>query len=297
MKKCLLTGATGLIGTRIARALIEERWELYTASRTAPPFAHPRLHHVPLDLTTAIPPAALPPRIDAVIHLAQSEYFRQFPEKAVDMFQVNVMSTMQLLDYARQSGASHFVLASSGGIYGHHEQGFREDETVTASADLGFYLNTKLCAEIIAEHYTTFMHLIMLRFFFVYGAGQRQSMLIPRLVQSVQEGRPITLQGQDGIRINPTHVSDAAAAIRQALTLASSEKINVGGPDILTLRQIGEIIGQAVGREPRFQVDAAAQPRHLVGDIQKMSELVGPPRVHFTDGIRLLLAQSNRESL
>jgi nucleoside-diphosphate-sugar epimerase len=293
MKTCLLTGATGLIGGRVAGALLKEGWEIYAVARSAPPTPHPSLHHLPINLSTCIPQAQLPAQVDAVIHLAQSEYFRQFPDKAVDMFQVNVMSTMHLLDYARQHGAKHFILASSGGIYGHHEEGFREDETVKASADLGFYLNTKLCAEMIAEHYAAYMNVVMLRFFFVYGNGQRKSMLIPRLVQSVQEGRAITLQEQDGIRINPTHVSDAAAAIVQALTLASSQKINVGGPDVLSLRQIGEIIGQALGREPIFQVEADVPARHLVGNIQKMTNLLGAPRLHFTDGIRLLLAQQS----
>jgi len=117
--------------------------------------------------------------------------------------------------------------------------------------------------------------------------------LIPRLVQSVREGRSITLQGQDGIRINPTYVTDAAAAIVQALTLAGSHKINVGGPEVLSLRQIGEIIGQRVGREPIFQIEADAAPRHLVGDIGKMSQLLGAPQIQFADGVRLLLEQES----
>jgi UDP-glucose 4-epimerase len=119
-------------------------------------------------------------------------------------------------------------------------------------------------------------------------------MLVPRLVQSVREGRPITLQGQDGIRINPTHVTDAVSAIANALTLKSSQKINVGGPDVLSLRQIGEVIGQAVGREPLFQIDEETPPRHLVGDIQKMTRLVGASQVHFAEGIRLLVAQEEQ---
>lgn len=292
MKKCLVTGATGLIGTALLKRL-QSDWEIYALSRTAPtrPLKHPTVHHLPLNLATCWPTDHLPPEIDAVIHLAQSEHFRHFPDKALDVFGVNVASTLHLLDYARQAGAQHFVLASSGGVYGHDDQKFNEEEAVTARADLGFYLSTKLCAEIVAENYAPFMQIIMLRFFFVYGPGQRKNMLIPRLVQSVREGRNITLQGEDGIRINPTYVTDAASAIVRALTLESSHKINVGGPDVLSLRQIGEIIGQGVGRDPVFQIEADATPRHLVGDIGKMTQLLGTPQVHFVDGIRLLLEQ------
>lgn len=268
-------------------------WSLFCLTRNGykQPLSMANVHWVQADLAQPWMQNELPSQIDAVIHLAQSEHFRQFPDKAVDIFHVNAMSTLQLLEYARQAGAKSFVLASSGGVYGYHEQGFSEDEAVTARADLGFYLSTKLCAEIIAENYAPFMNIIILRFFFVYGPGQRKSMLVPRLIQSVREGRTITLQGEDGIRINPTCVADAARAIAKALTLEQSHKINVGGPDVLSLRQIGEMIGQAVGRPPIFQIEPESQPRHLVGDIRKMTELLGAPQMHFTEGLHSLLAQ------
>ena len=234
----------------------------------------------------------LPSRVDSVIHLAQSEHFREFPERAEDVFQVNTVSALRLLDYARRAGARHFIMASSGGIYGYGEQEFSEEIEITSHGDLGFYLGTKLCAEIIAENYTPFMNIIVLRFFFVYGLGQRRSMLIPRLVQSVIDGRPILLQGQDGIRINPTNVADAVAAIHQTLQVDGSHKINVGGPEVLSLRQISEIIGDVVGKEPQFEVHPGAEPRHLVGDIRKMTRLLQPPEITFRHGIETYIRKT-----
>jgi nucleoside-diphosphate-sugar epimerase len=221
-----------------------------------------------------------------VIHLAQPAQFRDFPEQAEQMLQVNTVSTLHLLDYARCAGARTFIYASSGGIYGYGEQEFSEDVKIPPRNDLGFYLSTKLCSEILAENYTPFMNVIVLRFFFVYGVGQRRSMLIPRLVQSVMDGKPIILHGDDGLRLNPIHVSDAVAAIHRVLALDGSHKINIGGPEVLNLRQIGEIIGRAVGKAPCFEVQAVSQPRHLVGDISKMTRLLGRPQLRFETGIR-----------
>lgn len=286
MKKCLVTGTTGLIGAHLLEAFPTD-WQVFAGSRSPNATYQPSTIISPtrLDLSSNWDPTNLPAKIDAVIHLAQSEHFREFPEKALDIFQVNTLSTLRLLDYARQAGARTFVLASSGGVYGHHEQEFVEDEPVSAKADLGFYLGTKLCSEILAENYTSFMNVIVLRFFFVYGAGQKRTMLIPRLVQSVFEERPITLQGQDGIRINPTHVSDAVTAILQTLNLPESHKINVGGPEVLSLRRIAEIIGVVVGKKPIFDVHLDSEPRHLVGDIRKMSHLLETPKVKFEQGV------------
>jgi nucleoside-diphosphate-sugar epimerase len=114
-------------------------------------------------------------------------------------------------------------------------------------------------------------------------------MLIPRLINRVRNGEPIQLQGEDGIRINPTHVSDAVTATVRALELNASHTVNVGGPDVLSMREIGLEIGRALGREPIFTADPNATPRHLSGDISKMCELLAPPRVSFAVGLKSML--------
>ena len=74
-------------------------------------------------------------------------------------------------------------------------------------------------------------------------------MLMPRLVENVHAGRPITLQGDDGMRFNPIHVSDAARATISAAALKSSAVINVAGPEVLSMRGVGECIGAAIGKD------------------------------------------------
>src|SRR5690606_28137079 len=110
-------------------------------------------------------------------------------------------STLKLLDYARHQGARTFIYASSGGIYNAGSHLCSEDANIYIGRDLGFYINSKLCSEILIESYAEHMTVIILRFFFVYGPGQRTSMLIPRLVQSVYEGKIITLDGENGLHI------------------------------------------------------------------------------------------------
>ena len=194
----------------------------------------------------------LPQRFDGVIHLAQSEYFRDFPEHSLDVFEVNTISTLRLLDYALKAGAKTFIYASSGGVYGYSDDGFTEDAEIMQRGDLGFYLGTKLCSEILSDCYTSLMNVLVLRFFFVYGPGQSKGMLIPRLVDRVKEGKLIVLQGSDGIRLNPTYVADAVSAICRSLVVEGSHKINVAGPEVLSMRAIGETIGQVLSKRPKF---------------------------------------------
>lgn len=293
---CLVTGATGLVGSRLVREL--DGWDVHAVVRDAkraPAGTRP----VVADLAGAWDASVLPATVDAVVHLAQSDNYREFPAAADSIFRVNTASTLALLDHARRAGAKKFVLASTGGVYGSADRAFRETDVpaVDASpgtvsgeaADLAFYLRTRRSAELIAAAYQPHMDIAVLRFFFVYGPQQKSSMLVPRLVASVREGRPVTLQGTDGLKLNPVHVDDAARAVRAALSISGSTLVNVAGPQVLTLRAIAEAIGVAVGRAPVFSADApGAEAHHLFGDVETMSRVLGAPAVRFADGVRTL---------
>ncbi len=292
MRRIIVTGASGLVGSHLIPAFCED-FEVHALSRRMHEDSGSRaIWHV-ADLEKEIDYSALPRNADALIYLAQSDHFRDFPDRALDIFQVNTMQVLKALDFARTSGIKTFIYASSGGVYGFPEKGVSEDVTIPASGNLGFYLSSKLCSEILAENYASFMNIIMLRFFFVYGRGQKRSMLIPRLVDNVAAGRTVTLQGQDGIRINPVHVSDAARAIRAAIDLEGCHRINVAGPDTLSLREICETIGSKVGKAPAFEVNAAASTGNLIGDIESMKKLLVEPQMHFAEGVIDLLNPSS----
>lgn len=284
--KILLTGATGFIGGHLLAELRREDHEIWAVSRDPKPNFADDIRIVEHDLTKPLEMAKLPGQIDSVIHLAQSEHFRDFPQKASEIFYTNTLSTQQLLDYARRAGAKQFVFASSGGIYGHNERAFSEDDSIGFRNELGFYLGTKLCSEVLAQSYETIFDVITLRLFFVYGPGQKRAMLMPRLIKSIRDGLPINLNGSDGIKINPIYVTDAVAAIKSALKLNTSSKINVGGAQPVFLRELCEMIGEITGREPVFQVDESSSPPHLVGDIGKMIRLLVAPNVTFAEGLR-----------
>jgi UDP-glucose 4-epimerase len=284
-QRIVMTGATGLIGRSVVDVLKGEH-DLISVGRNPPPKG---VEWVNVDLNSPLGLSSMPASADSVIYLAQSAHFRDFPKRAEEIFRVNIASVQQMLDWARGAGAQRFIYASSGGIYGHGSQSFREDDLISAKNELGYYLASKKCGELLAENYANCFTVVILRFFFVYGPAQRQTMLIPRLIMSVRDGEPIQLQGEDGIRINPTHVSDAVAATVRALELSNSHTINVGGPDVLSMREIVEEIGLALNRKPNFSVDQSSTPRHLSGDISKMRELLIPPRVSFSDGLRSML--------
>jgi nucleoside-diphosphate-sugar epimerase len=275
----LLTGATGLVGTALLPRLAArgEVWAMHPPERAPQPVEGVRW--VEQDLTEPLS-LELPDRIDAVIHLAQSRRHREFPEGAIDMHEVNAAATVRLLDYCRRAGGTTFTFASTGGVYAPGQSPVAENCVL---APINFYAASKLAGEQAVEQFRPLLRGHSLRPFFIYGPGQR-NMFIAGLIARVHGGREVTLAGYDGIHVNPIYVEDAADAVIASLDLEESVTMNIAGPNIVSVREIAELIGGLVEREPLFVV-GGRQP-DLVADIERRDLLVGAARVALEEGLR-----------
>jgi len=272
--KILVTGAAGLIGRHLLASI--DAMHDVTAVTRRPWSEATRAHVIQADLGSPSFIDRLPASIDTVIHLAQSDAYRDFPARAADIFNVNVASTARLLEWARAAGARRFILASAGGA------------DRAAQSPLTFYLATRRSAELLAAGYQPYFNVVTLRFHFVYGTGQAPTMLMPRLVASIRNGSPIALAGPDGLRLTPTHVSDAVMAITSALRIDGSHVIDVAGPEVLSLKAIASIIGRKIGRDPVFEVNGQP-PSDIIANLELMRRLLGEPRRRFESGVDDLL--------
>lgn len=282
----LVTGATGFIGSWLLKRLCSEH-TLYCPARhisTLP--SHSNIHGIEQDLATPIDEARLPSSMDAIIHLAQSKHFRQFPDRAKDIFKVNTESTLQWLEYGRRAKIRTFVLASSGGVCGFQNHPILE----TDPPDLmNFYLASKYAAECFVNAYADHFTTVNLRYFFVYGEGQRD-MFLPSLATRVLTGNPVTLSGQHGIALNPIHVSDAIEATSRALEVTRQETINIAGEESTSIRDLAELVGELSGKKPVYQYDSDKGSLSMVANIEKMKLKLGvSPKVRLREGLERLV--------
>ena len=114
MKKYAIIGASGLIGSHLTKKLVTSS-EVYAFSRSSLTFKHPHLKWVKCDLEKGSFVDHIPRDSDAIIYLAQSEHFREFPNKTLEIFNVNVQRYLETLQYATHHDIKHVIYASSGG--------------------------------------------------------------------------------------------------------------------------------------------------------------------------------------
>jgi nucleoside-diphosphate-sugar epimerase len=144
---------------------------------------------------------------------------------------------------------------------------------------------TKLAAEGVARSLVP--ETVVLRYFTVYGPGQRPDMAFHRFAEAALRRLPAPLHG-DGSQVRDfTYVDDAAAA-----TIAAAERgsgiINIGGGSPASLNEAIRLIGDIVG-SPVPVVPSALAQGHVSrtwADISRARELLGwSPAVGLREGL------------
>jgi len=293
--RILLTGATGFIGSRLRRALAATGHEVVGVTRSAPPTDPPDVQCQWIRMDLEQPPARPPVTgLDAVIYLAQSRAYREFPAKAREIFAVNATALFGMLDWARTERIRAFVYASSANVYPPSAAPLPES---TPLGPESFYGRSKQMGELLVASYADYFHCTTFRFFTVYGAGQSGT-LIPSLVDRVRNGQAIQVQGRSGLPLSPVYVEDVTrfliAALEPRPPARDGDVFNLGGPEALDIRRIGEQIGEALGREPIFETRPGPEPLGWLPDATRLVATFGSsPAVPFRDGIRHMVGAAS----
>lgn len=282
----LVTGATGFVAGHLIPHLARAGHSVVAAGHDVSriPTA-PGVLPLHWDLSQLPPPAGVPRQMDAIFHLVQANV--PFPERAAEMFAVNVASTQLLLDIARATGVRRFVFTSSGSVYGPGERRWTEADPTAGS---GYYAATKLAAEQLVRAYADLVPHSIFRLFAPYGPGQRNRM-IPGLMHRVSSGNTVSVAGRTGPAYNPLHVCHVVDVLTQALDAAGTQLLNLGGDEALTIREMALAIGRVVGREPVFEEQPGVAGQY-VGDVSRLRQSYRLPDrlTSFEDGVRSMAA-------
>lgn len=308
--KALLTGGAGYIGSHTALALLEQGWEVVAADNccNSSPIAIERVEELtgksirfyPIDVADKAALSALfrQEEIDAVIHFAGLKAVGESVQRPLRYYQVNLGSTLNLLECMIEAGVKHIVFSSSATVYGAQEPPLREtEERLGCSNPYGW---TKLMIERIITD-TAAAHglsAVLLRYFNPVGAHPSGRIgedpqgipnnLMPYISQ-VASGRreKLTIFGNDyptpdgtGVR-DYIHICDLAEghcrALDYCLTHPGTEIFNLGrGSGISVLELV-----QAWNRANHMELPYVIGPRRA-GDIavcyadpSKAQELLG----------------------
>ncbi|MDQ4040532.1 MAG: GDP-mannose 4,6-dehydratase [Actinomycetota bacterium] len=305
VSRIFVTGAYGLLGTWLVRALLE-RGDGVTVLRRDEPAAsalvldglEERCDVVTGDVCDArlLERALAEYEPDLVFHLAAQTLVGTARRSPVSTFETNVRGTWLLLEACRALGVPRIVVAASDKAYGDHaELPYREEMALRPRYP---YDASKAAADLIARSYfhTYGMRVAVTRFANLYGGGDLNfSRLIPEAAAAAIQGRRPVIRSDGTPQRDFLYAEDAVRAylaIAAALDDgAAGEAFNAGGGRPHSVLEVVELVCRAARAEVTPDVRGDGTPAGEIDrqyvDATKLHDLTGwSPQVGLEDGLR-----------
>ncbi|HEY0899293.1 MAG TPA: GDP-mannose 4,6-dehydratase [Sphingobacteriaceae bacterium] len=229
------------------------------------------------DITDAALLSTLP-RVDVIVHLAAKAGVRPSIQNPILYQQVNVNGTQTLLEFARVRNIKQFVFASSSSVYGVNKNvPWHEEEKLLPISP---YASTKLSGEMLGHVYSYLygIRFLALRFFTVYGPGQRPDLAIHKFFKAIDNNEPIPVYGDGSTSRDYTYVMDTVKGILGALEYDQSliEIINLGNHKTVALSELIEAVETTIGKKAIIdrQPEQPGDVPHTFADISKAHKLL-----------------------
>lgn len=232
---------------------------------------------------------------DGVVHLAARAGVRPSLKDPILYEDVNCIGTLRLLEAARHHGPHRFVFGSSSSVYGINEKvPFSEEDRI--DLPISPYATTKRAGELLCFNYSHLydLRISCLRFFTVYGPGQRPEMAIHKFTDLIARGEKVPMYGDGAARRDYTYVDDIVDGIVAAHDLAPAFEIfNLGGAETTRLSELVRWLGEELAVEPRIEYlpDQPGDVPITYADVSKAGRLLGySPKVPIREGLRRFVA-------
>lgn len=301
MKRILITGAAGFLGSHLCDRFIKEGYhvigmdnlitgELRNIEHLFPLENFEFYHH---DVTKFI---NVPGKLDYILHFASPASPIDYLKIPIQTLKVGSLGTHNLLGLARVKKA-RILIASTSEIYGDplvHPQTEDYFGNVNTIGPRGVYDEAKRFQESITMAYHTFhgVETRIVRIFNTYGPRMRlnDGRVIPAFIGQALRGEDLTIFGDGTQTRSFCFVSDQVEGIFRLLHSDYVLPINIGNPDEITIKDFAEEIIKLTGTSQKIVYCPLPEndPLQRQPDITRAKVLLGwEPKVGRAEGMKI----------
>ncbi len=301
MKRILITGAAGFLGSHLSDRFIKEGYHVIGMDNLLTgdikniehlfPLPQFEFHHH--DITKYIHVAG---ELDYILHFASPASPIEYLKMPIQTMKVGALGTHNVLGVAKAKGA-RILVASTSEVYGDplvHPQVEEYWGNVNPIGPRGVYDEAKRFLEAITMAYHTYhkVETRIIRIFNTYGPRMRvnDGRVLPAFFSQAIRGEGLTVFGDGSQTRSFCYVDDLVEGIYRLLMSDYDMPVNIGNPDEVTIKEFGEEVLAMVGNPKAkliYKELPTDDPKKRKPNITKAKEILGwEPKVSRAEGMK-----------
>ena len=309
MKRVLITGAAGFLGSHLCDRFIKEGYHviamdnLITGSKKNIEhlFGLENFEFFHHDVSKFV---HVPGKLDYILHFASPASPIDYLKMPIQTLKVGSLGTHNLLGLAKEKSA-RMLIASTSEVYGDplvHPQPEEYWGNVNPVGPRGVYDEAKRFQEAITMAYHNFHNVEtrIVRIFNTYGPRMRldDGRALPAFMSQALKGEDITVFGDGSQTRSFCYVADLVEGIYRLLLSDYHLPVNIGNPVEISLKDFAEEVHRLIGGNSKiiYQPLPTDDPKQRQPNITKAKEILGwEPKVDRSEGLKITLDYFKKE--
>jgi UDP-glucose 4-epimerase len=301
MRKVLVTGGAGFIGSHLVDALVERGLQvrvldnLSTGKLENLATSREKIDFLEADVTDAVTVARAVTGIDTIFHQAAIASVPRSVAQPLETHAAGATATLTLLTAARKAGVKRMVYAGSSSAYGESKAPIKAETDLPMA--ISPYAASKLAGEYYCQAFATMkaVETVTLRYFNVFGPRQdpngEYSAVIPKFITTLLSGKAPTIFGDGKQSRDFVFVANVVQANLRAAEAenVSGRVFNVATGKQVTLLDLVNLLNKYLGTkmQPKHEPERLGDVRDSLADISQAKKFLGyDPKIEFEEGLK-----------
>ena len=294
MRKILITGSSGTIGTRLGEKLLDSRYQIvgvdWKRNKWVKTLERKTIH---IDLRNKdLVLKKLPKNVDIIIHLAANARVYELVENP-DLAKDNIITTYNILEYARINKIKNIIFASSRETYGNTKKIKHKEGDVRIENCESPYSASKISGEALVHSYHKCfgINYVIVRFSNVYGIYDESDRVVPLFIRKAKRNESLMVFGKDKI-LDFTYIDDAVDGVIRVIkkfNFVKNNTFNIATGKGTKILYVAKLIKKFLNSRSKIIIkkNRPGEVVKYIADISKAKKLLNyQPKTDIENGIK-----------